>query len=532
MPLLLSGCAVQGPPGSRAQFADVAQKLRAFPPDRKFFVSQSLLGSASVVDCTPMDLKMEFANGWPITPGTTQYERLMRTNYPVPFLLSLLKDPDPKIRTLAAAALVAKGDPRLQRHLGPLLVDQTPTFDVITTLPTDNYRPPHYTPQTVAMAVLQLVEKRTKEFFDRYWDIHATREYSGDWFLWQFRHQEFASVARQGIPTIPSPDRELIALWIGSGRSDFQNERYSGYTDVELLAAAKHLGRENVLSVLRNRPPTADPDVLQNSSPGTYSFQHYSEMGHFLLAHAKELLESSDADALLDLETAERARKNSQEPVYREWWPIAAANLRPKEADAILDAAAERWPEAGNVSLALWDIRGSAALPRILQRFYSSPAAQNSLAYAIYMAKPNDSYQALVAAILASDGRLKIYGEPMFTFAELKQEWKAGFDASFVDWIFAQSPDLDRGWGARRELVVRTSGVARKLVLDPRFSKADAQLLYAIEQSLVGSLKLTKAQSTRLDQLMREIDFGNRKNPSASSLQEIGNFLRLGVGGS
>ena len=74
--------------------------------------------------------------------------------------------------------------------------------------------------------------------------------------------------------------------------------------------------------------------------------------------------------------------------------------------------------------------------------------------------------------------------------------------------------------------------MARKLVLDPRFSKADAQLLYAIEQSLVGSLKLTKAQSTRLDQLMREIDFGNRKKPSASSLQEIGNLLRLGVGGS
>jgi hypothetical protein len=382
------------------------------------------------------------------------------------------------------------------------------------------------------MAVLNLVEKPTEESFDRYWAIHATREYCADWFLWQFRHYEFSSVARQGIQTVPSPDRELIALWIGTGRSDFPNERYSGYADVELLAAAKHLGRENVLAVLRNRPPTADPDILHHGGAGSNSFQHYSEMGHFLLAHTKELLESSDADALLDLETAERARKNSQEPDYREWWPIAAASLRPQEADAILEAAAERWPEAGNISLARWDIRGRVALPRILQRFYSSPAAQDSLAYAIYMAKPNDSYQALVAAILASDVRLKIDGEPMFKFAELKQEWKAGFDASFVDWIFAQPPDLDRGWGARRELVVRTSGVARKLVLDPRFSKADAQLLCAIEQSLVGSLKLTKAQSTRLDQLIREIDFGNRQNPPASSLQEIGNLLRLGIGGS
>lgn len=126
--LLSSGCVAQEPPGARQQFAEVAKKLRAFPPDRKFYSIPS----------TPIGLETEFANGWPVTPGTAEYQRLMQTDYPIPFLLSLLKDDDPKIRTLAAAALVAKGDPRLQRYLALLVADQSPTFDVIITPPTDN----------------------------------------------------------------------------------------------------------------------------------------------------------------------------------------------------------------------------------------------------------------------------------------------------------------------------------------------------------------------------------------------------------
>lgn len=478
-----------------------------------------------------MDLTRAHAFGWPVTPGTTEYQALMATDYPVPFLLSLLKDPDPKIRTLAAASLVAKGDPRLQRYLAPLVGDQSATFDVLTFPLTDNYMPPQYSPQTVAMATLQLTEKLTKQAFDQYWAVHANREYCADWFLWQFHRPQFAAVARQQIQSVPSPYRELIILWIGKGRSDFANQRYVGYSDAELLAAAKRLGHDNVLAVLRNQPPTTDPDLLQNSGLGTTAYLHYSEMGHFLLAHAKDVLVPSDANTLLELETTERNVKNPQVPTYREWWPIAAASLRPKEANAILDAAETRWPNAPNIQLARWGIQGPASLPKILQRFYSSPQAQQQLPLAIERADPNDSYKPLVEAILSSDGRLKINGEAMYRFAQLARQWKANFDSRFMDWVYAQPPDADRGWGARRELVVRVSGVARKLVLDPKFDKADGQLLYAIEQSLVGTLHLTREQSVRLDQLIREIDFGNQPSTPEPTLREIRNLLRQGVRG-
>lgn len=517
---LSTGCFAQEPAGARQQFAEVAKKLGAFPPDRKFY---SIPG-------TPIGLGMEFANGWPVTPGTAEYQHLMQTDYPVPFLLSLLKDGDPKIRTLAAGSLVAKGDPRLQRYLAPLVADQSLTFDVIITEPTDNYTPPHYAPQTVSMAALQLAEKPSKETFEQYWAVHANREYCADWFLWQFHRPQFAPVARQQIQNVPSPDRELIILWIGKGRRDFANERYAGYSEAELLAAEKQLGRDNVLAVLRNQSPTTDPDILHNGGPGTTAYEHYSEMGHFLLAHAKDVLDPSDAEALFDLETTERNIKNPQVPTYREWWPIAAASLRPKEADAILDAAQIRWPNAPNIQLARWDIEGPASLPRILQWFYSSPQAQQQLPLAVERADPNDSYKSLVAAILASDGRLKINGEAMYRFAVLVKKWNTNFDAQFIDWVYAQPadphPELAR---PPRELVVRTSGVARKLVLDPRFSKADGQLLYVIEQSLVGTLHLTKEQSLQLDQLIREIDFGVRPSPPTATLQEIRNLLRKGV---
>jgi hypothetical protein len=529
--LLISVCAAQEPPGARQQFADVAQKLRAFPPDQEFAAT----GNSGSLGGPPMDFARSHGFGWPKTPGTEEYQALMQKQYPVPFLLSLLKDHDAKIRTLAAAALVAKGDPRLQRYLAPLVNDQSPTFDVLTFPLTDNYVPPHYTPQTVAMVALQLTQKLNKEAFDQYWAIHGNRDYCADWFLWQFHRAQFVPLARQAIQSVPSPDRELIILWIGSGRSDFANERYEGYSEAELLDAARRLGRQNLVAVLRKEPPTTDPDILHPKWP-TATFEHYSEMGHFLLAHAKDLLAASDAEALLALEIAERKTRswtpvtnadNDQGPAYREWWAIAAAGLRSEDADAILDVAQNRWPDAGNIPLGRWDIRGPSALPKILQWFDRSPAAKESLAKAIYLAKPNEHYEPIVAAILASANRLQSTELPMFTFAELKAQWKThDLDKGFVDWVYSQPYESVRTCCGRGG-VVRIAGVGRQLALDPRFSKADAQLLVDIEQS--APMKLSHSDSLRLDQLLREINFGERSDAPPPILQEIRNLVLKGV---
>jgi hypothetical protein len=50
--------------------------------------------------------------------------------------------------------------------------------------------------------------------------------------------------------------------------------------------------------------------------------------------------------------------------------------------------------------------------------------------------------------------------------------------------------------------------------------------------SFVGTLKRMKAQSTRLDQLIRDANFGDGPTDAESSLLEIRNLLRAGVRGA
>lgn len=514
------------PANSRGQFLKVAQRLRAFPPDRMFFVPGTDWNYAGLA------VRPSTLDRVGTTPGTTEYEGLMQSNYPVPILLSLLKDRDPKIRTLAAAALVAKGDPQLQQYLGRLLEDPSQTFDEITIPMTDNFVPPSYSRQTVKMAALRLVEKRNGQEFDRYWASHANREYCADWFLWQFRHQQFASLARLGIQSVPSPDRELITLWIGTGRPF----RYDGFLEAELVTAAKSLGREQALAVLRHQPPGTDPDIKPHVQFTMGPDEHYAAMARFLLSHAKDFMRPSDTDVLLSMESVEKSRTNSNdpasnEPVYQEWWPIAAASLRPESSGQILDDAEKRYPQRGDIPLARWTIQGPASLPKVLQSFYRSPQTQGQLALAIDMADPNDQYKPLVEAILASSDRLKINREAIYGFAQLARKWNANFDRQFVDWIYAQPPDPDLGiMGAPRRLVVETSGVSRKLVRDSRFRSADSQLLYVIERCLVGSKGLTKTEYARLDRFIKDIDLNHPQSTPESEVREIRKLLRKEVG--
>ncbi len=525
--LLAPVCPAQTSTDGREKFADVAAKLRAFPPDGMFFAEEDYMHQMHVFG-PRMDMRVDVAFGKPATPGTPEYHALINADYPVPFLLSLLKDKDARVRTLAAGALVAKGDPRLQHDLAPLVHDASPTFDVITTLPTDNFTPSRFTPQTVSGAVLRLVEMPSASDFDQYWAVHANHDYCASWFLWQFLHPPFASVAREQIQRLPSPDRELTILWIGAGTSNRLDQKFTGYSGQELLDAARQLKREDVLQALRGDPSVSDPDLraagldsalAMNSS----TYGHASELGNFLLTHAKDLLTEADAKTLLELGTS----KNPRIAASPELWFIAAANLYPQEADSILDVAELLWPSAGDVQLARWDVYGESMLPKILNRFYRSPEAQEALARSI----PDGSYQPLVEAILASDRHLQIDGKAMGSFGSLNASgWKGKFDDQIIDWIFAQPPDPDIGIaGPSREMVVSFSGVVRKLVLDPRFDKADGQLLYVVEQGLVGNLKLNHAESVRLDRLIEQLYSQQPKPYPEPVLQETRDILRQGV---
>ena len=225
-------------------------------------------------------------------------------------------------------------------------------------------------------------------------------------------------------------------------------------------------------------------------------------MGKFLLSHARELLTPSDADLLLALEGEERKRNDWHELRYEQLWLIAAASLQPDCADQILDEAERSYLGRADIPLARWTIEGPNSLPKVLRWFYGRNGSEAGLAAEILMAHPNDQYKPLVAAILASPQRLRISSEAMYRFAEFAQKTKANFDRRFVDWIYAQAPDPYPGGTdyQTRTGVIKMSGVARKLVHDSRFSRADVKLLYVIKQCLAGTgSKLFPVQSARLD---------------------------------
>ena len=64
---------------------------------------------------------------------------------------------------------------------------------------------------------------------------------------------------------------------------------------------------------------------------------------------------------------------------------------------------------------------------------------------------------------------------------------------------------------------------------DERLLKADAQLLYDIDQSLVGNLNLSRSEAVRLGQLILKIDLRKPQNTPESDRQDIQTLLRQAV---
>jgi hypothetical protein len=96
--------------------------------------------------------------------------------------------------------------------------------------------------------------------------------------------------------------------------------------------------------------------------------------------------------------------------------------------------------------------------------------------------------------------------------------------------IYAQPPDVHPElMGPPRRLAVKVSGLSRKLVQDPRFLKADAQLLHEIEQNLVETLNLSHSEADRLGHLILKIDLKKPENTSESDRKEIRKLLRQAV---
>ncbi len=465
-------------------------------------------------------------------------------------LVGLLKSPDPKIRSLAIFALGRKTDPHLLAEIAPLQSDRSPSYRC--PLPVDYHpvnKPESWpsAPETVGDVAREVVLPYLKVSgytnFSDYWAHYGERDSSVAWFVLELgRAWDVFDLARPEIEAVrgqiaqlPAPDKQWTILCLGTMSSP-NNVSYP-YSEDDLLHAASELSHDALMGLLQGRIQSADPALAAPRTQAHYEpyWGWLQAMQTFVLLHARDLLQPSDADLLLHLASPENEAKNSGGSGYR--WMIAAASLRPKSSTAILDEAEKRWPESPDVPLGRWRIQGQASLPSVLRWFYQSPPVKNrtygpqeSLALAIDRARPNHSYEPLVRSILTSDKRLNINGAAMYRFASQARDWHANFDSLFIDWIYAQPADAHPELMAPpRGLVVRVSGLSRKLVQDPRFLKADAQLLYDIEQSLVGTLNLSHSEADRLGHLILKIDLKNPQNTSESDRMEIQKLLRRAV---
>ncbi len=466
-------------------------------------------------------------------------------------LVALLKSPDPKIRSLAIFALGHKYDPRLLAEIAPLQSDHAPSYRC--PIPVD-WHPPGKPetwpsqPMTVGDLAGEVVHRYLEvsgdKSFSEYWAKYKDRSYSAAWFILELRrawdpfdpaHSGIDEI-RSEIAHMPSPDRQWTVLCLGTLSNP--NRVTYPYSEDDLLLASAELGHDRLIQLTEGQIQSTDPAFAAPKDPSSYRpyWERLQAMQIFVLSHAKVLLRSSDADGLLQFRHPSGTEENFRELSYGEWWPIAAASVRPERSTEILDKAEKRWSESANIPLSRWRIQGPASLPSILRWFYQPRwktygyGPQEALALAMEHARPNRSYQPLVKSILASDRRLSIDGAAMYRFASLAHDWKADFDSLFADWIYAQPPDPHpESWDRPRRLVVEVSGVAKTLVQDQRFLGADAQLLYSIEQNLVGNLNLSRSESARLGQLISNIDLKNPQKTTESDRAEIRMLLRRAV---
>lgn len=289
-------------------------------------------------------------------------------------LIGLLKHENPKVRTLAVAALVNRNEARALPEIARLLEDDTPTFAhpaLVAMIPGQIEAATPLEPQTVRdfpRIVLRIYMEQAGQHdvrkFDQYWAPRKDRAVCAGWLAVEAdkvgRHADRKEALRARVARLPEKDRHWTTLYLGTLDKPV-------FTEDELLAAAKSLGPDPLLSTVTGKCPSDDPDLNEGgeSNPATRRIRL------FVLRNATQLLRPNDAQALLKLgRTAE-----DRSP----WYWIAAAHLTPAQAKTILEEGFAKFPGEGYVdawpraelAIATWRLEGLDASARLVEWFYS-----------------------------------------------------------------------------------------------------------------------------------------------------------------
>jgi hypothetical protein len=343
-------------------------------------------------------------------------------------LLELLKHEDPKVRTLALAALYQREDGRLLPHLVALLDDKektVPEFAIRRHLlrnakvpePEDFHE---QTVGTVAYALvrywLEPVGYQVKDFAS-YWETRKERNFCAGWFLVRLYRASQASSSfdkkrvpliraiRKDVDALPAIDRDWTLLWVAAHHHQSSNVEPGQHfaTPDERLESAKRLGHERLMDLIQKKEISADPDLAAN-------LRGRDDLILWVLQHAGKLLR---AEAAPDILAAEKTLRDRPQACV-----VAAAELQPTHARDWLHEALSRYAgeyegyRRAELAAGLWRIVGESELDYLADWFYGEKVSPNphtpqtqTFLDAIQQA-PSRSERKLVAR-LVGDARLE-----------------------------------------------------------------------------------------------------------------------------
>lgn len=322
-------------------------------------------------------------------------------------LAALLKNPNPKVRTLALGAIFEREDGRDLPLIAMLLDDPAATFPDLHQTMNSAPRPAPMdelaSPQSVGMVAEAMLKFwgiqhqgrwetkpeggskiLTTNDFLIYWDKHKNRDYCAGWFAVKLARacrgtsptqpEYVADIlnVRHQIDQLPTDDRAWIPLWLFG---EYGSDKLT--TESELLKIAKQLGPERLMLMLQRKIPSTDPDLQPRDSNNW----PYNRMTLFVLKHASQLLKPADADKLLACRTTEADLNRNAgltDPTSPQWWAVGAAHLQPARAKQMLHAALDsiqgqdeyHAEMRADLAVALWELCGESESEFLTNWFY------------------------------------------------------------------------------------------------------------------------------------------------------------------
>ena len=219
--------------------------------------------------------------------------QLLDMAYTMEDALPLLKDPDPKVRTLGIVMVYRSGGAPAVNAIASLVDDEAPTFprvgeiSAVGGIPRPNPYPLRKQQvKDCADAIVRHHLSAASRYMEwhRYWEIRKDRPYgAADFVMALKRTTQGASTIRpermaafnqvgNEVRKLPMPDRFFILhrLWFEMGGRFPKTQETPIATRDELIALARQLPVETRWALAHDKPATDDPDQVQESRDECY----------------------------------------------------------------------------------------------------------------------------------------------------------------------------------------------------------------------------------------------------------------------